>query len=97
MLTKLKVLTPSHEVLPTILGKEIQRETDPKKWRALERDYFKLLQTRFRTEKAVQDIAKLTLLEQGPRALIRRCPVSRLDDMKAVAEPFRKTLSERAG
>ncbi|KAL7869500.1 hypothetical protein AOLI_G00134880 [Acnodon oligacanthus] len=87
-------LTPSHEVLPTILRKEIQRETDPEKWRALKKDYFKLLQTRIMTEKAVQDIAKLTLLERGPRALICRCPVTRLDDMKAVAELFRKTLSE---
>ncbi|XP_036427718.1 legumain-like [Colossoma macropomum] len=41
---KLTHLTPSHEVLPIILRKEIQRETDPEKWRALERDYFKLLQ-----------------------------------------------------
>ncbi|XP_036427717.1 legumain-like [Colossoma macropomum] len=87
-------LTPSHDVPLIIQQNRIQREKDPEKRRALQRDYDKLLQTRNRIEKAVRDIAKHACPERGPRALVARRPLTQLDDMKKVAKHFRRTFSE---
>ncbi|XP_017556353.1 legumain-like [Pygocentrus nattereri] len=87
-------LTPSHNVTLIIKENRIRREKDLDKKRALQRDYHKLLQTRSRFEKAVSDIAKHSCPRRGPRALSERRSLTRLEDMKKVAEHFRLTFSE---
>ncbi|KAL6475596.1 hypothetical protein MHYP_G00166360 [Metynnis hypsauchen] len=87
-------LTPSHHVPLIIQENRIKREKDPEKNRALQRDYNRLRQTRSRFEKAVHDIAKHSCPRRGPRALLERRSLTRLEDMKKVAEHFRQTFRE---
>ncbi|KAL7869587.1 hypothetical protein AOLI_G00135750 [Acnodon oligacanthus] len=91
---KVTHLTPSHEVPLIIQQKRIQREMDPEKKRALQRDYDKLLQKINRTEKALQDIAKHACPDRDPPAGADRRPLTRLDNMKDVVEHFRRTFCE---
>ncbi|KAI4892470.1 hypothetical protein NFI96_012568 [Prochilodus magdalenae] len=87
-------LTPALEVPLIIYQKRIQKEKDSEKKRALEKDYHKLLQTRLRTEKAVQAIAKYARPDQSTTAVTDRSPLTQLHDMKDVAEHFRQTFRE---
>ncbi|XP_017573381.1 legumain-like [Pygocentrus nattereri] len=91
---KVTHLTPSHEVPLIIQQKRIQREMDPEKKGALQRDYDKHLQEIIRTEKALQDIAKHACPDRDPPAVADRRPLTRLDKMKDVVEHFRRTFSE---
>ncbi|XP_049320997.1 legumain-like [Astyanax mexicanus] len=87
-------LTPSCEVPLIILKNKIQRETDPERREALQRDYHKKIQTRAKIERTMQDIAKLASPEVGTMPLKDRNPLTGLNNMKDVAEHFRLTFSE---
>ncbi|KAG9267233.1 legumain-like isoform X1 [Astyanax mexicanus] len=87
-------LTPSCEVPLIILKNKIQRETDPERREALQRDYHKKIQTRAKIERTMQDIAKLASPEVGTMPLKDRNPLTGLHNMKDVAEHFRLTFSE---
>ncbi|XP_072523785.1 legumain-like [Salminus brasiliensis] len=91
---KLTHLTPSCEVPLTIQKNRIHRETDPEKRTALQRGYEGLLHMRAKIERTMRDIAKHVCPEAGSTPLKDRSPLTRLDDMKAVAEHFRWTFSE---
>ncbi|XP_072524016.1 legumain-like [Salminus brasiliensis] len=87
-------LTPSHDV-PLLMYKErIESENDPEKKEALQQDYKKLRKTRADIKKTMHKIAERSWPEQGLRALNERRPLTRLHDMKDVAEHFRMTFTE---
>ncbi|KAI4892469.1 hypothetical protein NFI96_012567 [Prochilodus magdalenae] len=94
---RLSDLTPSHDVPLIIQQNKIRKEKDPVKKRALERDYHKLQQTRRRIGNAVQDITRQAGLERGSRRATERHLLTRLDEMRDVAEHFRRTFSEWHG
>ncbi|XP_076854595.1 legumain [Brachyhypopomus gauderio] len=86
-------ITPSSEVPLIIQRHRIQRESDPAKKEALQKELDKLLQTRNLIKKAVQDIAKIACPEGGARILTDRRPLTRLADVKELAELFSHTFS----
>ncbi|XP_072523784.1 legumain-like [Salminus brasiliensis] len=92
--TKVTQVTPSNNVILVIYQEKIRREKDPKIKKALQRDYIKLLETRAMIEKAVRKIAEHSCPVRGRRALKDRRPLTRLHDMKNVAEHFRSNFSE---
>ncbi|XP_026877345.1 legumain-like isoform X2 [Electrophorus electricus] len=86
-------LTPSSEVPLIIQRRRIQRESNPVKKEALQRDLDKLLQTRNAVKKAVHAIAKRACPEEAARVMADRRPLTRLADMKALVEHFSRTFS----
>uniref|UniRef100_A0A8B9H7W2 Legumain n=1 Tax=Astyanax mexicanus TaxID=7994 RepID=A0A8B9H7W2_ASTMX len=93
-------LTASHEVPMVLLNMKIEKERDPTRKRALQRDYDNRQQKRDRIERTMRTIASRARPEQTLRAggsFEGPSPMTHLHNMKEVAEHFRLTFRELHG